>query len=184
MALRNLLDAERIAILVEPGSRAAVLDEAARLLARSGSGPSRSGRPGLAPVPGPGARTAEPSLIAAIGAGLHERERAASTAIGHGVAIPHARIEGIEQSRCAFLRLAAPVDFGAADGEPVDLVLALAEPAHHVQQHLELLAELAQVLADPGYRSALRTAPTIDLLRRRLLDGAGPTPPLRSETPA
>ena len=181
MALRNLLDAERIAILVDPGSRAAVLDEAARLLARSGSGQSRSGRsrsgrPGLAPVPGPGARTAEPSLIAAIGAGLHERERSASTAIGHGVAIPHARIEGIEQSRCAFLRLAAPVDFGAADGEPVDLVLALAEPAHHVQQHLELLAELAQVLADPDYRSALRTAPTIDLLRRRLLDGAGPTP--------
>lgn len=176
MALRNLLNAERIAILAEPGSRAAVLDEAARLLARSDTGSSGTDPSGLAPAPGPGAKSPEPALIRAIGAGLHERERAASTAIGHGVAIPHARIEGIDQSRCAFLRLAAPVDFGAADGEPVDLVLALAEPAHHVQQHLELLAELAEILADPGYRSGLRNAPTIDLLRRRLLDGAGPTP--------
>ena len=171
MALRNLLTAERIAILDDPGSRAAVLDEAARLLARSDTGLR-----GATTAPGPGARTAAPDLVRVIGAGLHERERAASTAIGHGVAIPHARIDGIDQSRCAFLRLAAPVDFGAADGEPVDLVLALAEPADHVQQHLELLAELAGILADPGYRSELRTAPTIDLLRLRLLDGAAPTP--------
>ena len=168
MALRNLLNAERIAILVLPRSRAAVLDEAARLLARPGSGGTGSGRAG--------GEAPEPAMIRAIGAGLHERELAASTAIGHGVAIPHARVEGIEQSRCAFLRLAVPVDFGAADGEPVDLVLALAEPAHHVQQHLELLAELARMLADPGYRSGLRGAVTIDLLRRRLLEGAGANP--------
>ena len=87
------------------------------------------------------------------------------------MAIPHARIAGIDESRCAFLRLSQAIDFNAADGQPVDLVLALAVPEHYVQQHLELLADLAERFADPGYRADLRAAPTIDLLRRRLLDG-------------
>lgn len=171
MALRSLLSAERIAILAQPGSRAAVLDAAARLLARADAGPASHRDRGAEA----GFGTPEPALVRAIGQGLHAREQLASTAIGHGVAIPHVRIEGIEHSRCAFLRLVQPVDFGAADGEPVDLVLALAEPANHVQQHLELLAELAQTLAGPAYRSELRAATTIDLLRHRLLDGDGPT---------
>lgn len=158
MALRHLLSAERIAILVEPGNRTVVLDAAARLLAQ--------------PVADLSSRT----LIRAIGDSLREREQLASTAIGHGVAVPHARIAGIDESRCAFMRLAQPVDFNAADGEPVDLVLALAVPANHVRQHLELLAELAETFADPGYRAVLRAAPTIDLLRRCLFDGDGRAP--------
>ena len=157
MALRHLLNAERIAILVEPGTRAAVLDAAARLLAESASA-----FPGISPT-----------LAQAIGEGLREREQLASTGIGHGVAIPHARVPGIEEGCCAFLRLTQPIDFDAADGEPVDLVLALAVPEHHVQQHLELLADLAASFSDPDYRAALRAAPTIDLLRRRLLDDDG-----------
>jgi len=174
MALRSLLSAERIAILVGPDSRAAVLDAAARLLAQPGAqlsdGMSR-------PLSHPAGST--PALIDVIGAGLHQREQLASTAIGHGVAIPHVRVDGLGQSRCAFLRLTHPVDFDAADGQPVDLVLALAEPAHHVQQHLELLAELSQTLASPDYRAGLRAAPTIDLLRRRLLDDDGAPPSSR-----
>jgi len=167
MALRNLLNAERIAILVEPGTRASVLDAAARLLAQPGAGLSGSASsPALC----------SPVLTRTIGDGLRERERLASTAIGHGVAIPHARIADIDESRCAFLRLAQPVDFNTVDGEPVDLVLALAVPTHHVQQHLELLAELAETFADTAYRDDLRAAPTIDLLRRRLLDGDSPIP--------
>ncbi|MBW8808937.1 MAG: PTS sugar transporter subunit IIA [Lysobacter sp.] len=88
-------------------------------------------------------------MTAALSQGLQERETLASTAIGHGVAIPHGRTPLFEHSRAAFLRLAQPVDFGAADGQPVDLVLAMAVPEHHVQQHLQLLAELAERL--PGY---------------------------------
>ena len=153
MPLQNLLSAERIAILIEPGNRAAVLDVAARLLSAS-----------VADFSGP-------TLTRTIGDRLRAREQLASTAIGHGVAIPHARIAGIDESRCAFLRLAQAIDFNAADGQPVDLVLALAVPEHYVQQHLELLADLAERFADPGYRADLRAAPTIDLLRRRLLDG-------------
>jgi PTS system nitrogen regulatory IIA component len=167
MALRTLLSAERIALLKTPGNRAAVLDAAARLLAA----PS-----------GPGA-SPNPPLRQAIIAGLREREQLAPTAIGHGVAIPHARIAGIEESRVAFLRLAHPVDFDAADGEPVDLVVAMVVPEHSVQQHLESLADLAESFADPGYRADLRTAPTLELLRRRLLDGDhAPAAPLPSES--
>ncbi|MGH8075947.1 MAG: PTS sugar transporter subunit IIA [Lysobacter sp.] len=157
MALRNLLSAERIAILIESLNRAAVLDAAARLLA--------------GPTPAIPSQNSSLALARTIGDGLREREQLASTAIGHGVAIPHARIAGIDEGRCAFLRLAHPIDFNAADGKPVDLVLALAMPEHHVQQHLELLADFAASFADPGYRAELRAAPTIDLLRRRLLDG-------------
>src|SRR5687767_3175521 len=58
----------------------------------------------------------------AIAQALHERESRASTALGDGVAVPHARVAGIEECRAAFLRLQHPVDFEAADGKPVDLV--------------------------------------------------------------
>lgn len=155
-ALQELLSAERIAILVEPGDRTAVLEAAARLLAD----------------PPPGYTGA--AATRAIGDSLRSREQLASTAIGHGVAIPHGRIASIEQSRGAFLRLAQPVDFGAADGEHVDLVLALAVPEHYIQQHLQQLAELAECFADPAFRTNLRQAGTIGELRRCLLDG-GPS---------
>jgi len=162
MLLRDLLFDERIAILVEPGTRAAVLDAAARLLADpTVAGAGSDGGTDLAQM---------------IGDRLRQRERLASTAIGHGVAIPHARIAGLDRTRGTFLRLGQPVDFNAADGLPVDLVLALAVPEHHVQQHLELLADLAESFADPGWRAQLRAAPSIKALRRLLADpSASPT---------
>jgi PTS system nitrogen regulatory IIA component len=159
MPLRNLLSAERIAARVGLLNRAAVLDAAARLLAEPGAGSS------------PKALSGRATLAGTIGDALRKREQLASTAIGHGVAVPHARIDGIEESRAAFLRLDRPVDFNAADGEPVDLVLALVVPAHDVQQHLEFLAEVAEMFADPGYRAELRAATTVASLRRRLLPG-------------
>ena len=159
MPLRNLLSAERIAVPVELHNRAAVLDMAARLLAGPGADCSPHDLSGCT------------ALARTILEALHKREELASTGIGHGVAVPHARIDGIGESRAAFLRLARPVDFNAADGEPVDLVLALVVPAHYVQQHLEFLAEVAEMFADPCYRAELRAATTITLLRRRLLRG-------------
>ena len=172
MALRNLLSPERIAIVVELDNRAAVLEAAARLLAEPGPGPS-------------GHTVSRPALARIIGDGLHKRELLASTAIGHGVAVPHARIEGLDESRVVFLRLAQPVDFHAADGKPVDLVLALAMPAHYVQQHLEFLAEMAEMFADPGFRAELRAMPTIERLRGRLLQGdSQAATPLQPESSA
>ena len=104
---------------------------------------------------------------------LHERESRASTALGEGVALPHARLSGIEECRAAFLRVEHPVDFGAADGNPVDLVLALLVPEHDVNAQLQRLAEIAERFANPEYRNALRNARDAGHLRQ-LLGGSGP----------
>ena len=146
MPLPELLSADRIAVLAEVDGRDRVLDVAAGLLADGA-----------------------PDTTGAIGQSLRQRERLGSTAIGHGVAIPHGRTEAFEQARAAFLRLAPGVDFDAADGQPVDLVFAMAVPAHFTQQHLQLLSELAERFSDAGFRTALRQAPDADALRRVLL---------------
>ena len=105
---------------------------------------------------------------------LLERERLGSTAIGHGVAIPHGRCGAFTEARAAFLRVSPAVDFGAGDGEPVDLVFAMAVPSHFPQQHLELLSELAEHFADPAFRAALRQAADAEALAAALQAGRAP----------
>lgn len=90
---------------------------------------------------------------------LCQRERLGSTALGHGVAIPHGRSPGLVAATGAFVRLAEAVDFGAPDGQPVDLLFALAVPEHFTQQHLVLLSQLVEMFGDPGFRQRLRAAP-------------------------
>jgi PTS system nitrogen regulatory IIA component len=107
---------------------------------------------------------------------LRQRERLGSTAIGHGVAIPHGRSNAFEEVRAAFLRLQHPVDFDAGDGDPVDLVFAMAVPEHFTQRHLQLLSELAERFADAVFRTALRQAPDADALRGVLLGAMAATP--------
>ena len=148
MPLAELLSADRIALLAEPGDRDTVLDAAARLLAGD-----------------------SPTHTAAIGESLRQRERLGSTAIGHGVAIPHGRSNAYDHARAAFVRLARPVDFDAGDGEPVDLVFAMAVPEHFTQQHLQWLAELAERFADEAFRQSLRAAPDVEALRALMLSG-------------
>ncbi|WP_434213140.1 PTS sugar transporter subunit IIA [[Pseudomonas] boreopolis] len=90
-------------------------------------------------------------------ASLREREALCSTAIGHGIAIPHGRCPGLSEPRGALIRLHRPIDFGAA--EPVDLLFAMAVPGHYTHEHLMLLSELAEHFSDPAFRDALRRAP-------------------------
>jgi nitrogen PTS system EIIA component len=147
MSLSQFLSPDRIALLVEPASRDAVLEAAAHLLG-----------------------DASAQSTAAIADSLRQRERMGSTAIGHGVAIPHGRSDSFAETRAAFLRLQPGVDFDAGDTMPVDLVFAMVVPAHFTQQHLQLLSELAERFADPAFRAALREAPDVDSLRMTLLD--------------
>lgn len=86
------------------------------------------------------------------------RERLGSTAVGHGVAIPHGRLDGLESVRGAFLRLNDPVDFEAADGEPIDLLVGLLVPSDCGNEHLAVLAAVAERVADPDLLRRLRTA--------------------------
>ncbi len=142
MPATHLLHPDRIAVLDDPVDRDGVLAEAARLLTLDSAGDT-----------------------AAIAECLRQRERLGSTAIGHGVAIPHGRCNTFDDARASFLRLREPTDFDAGDGTPVDLVFAMTVPRHFTQQHLQLLSELAETFADPGFRAALRAAPDADALR-------------------
>ncbi len=87
------------------------------------------------------------------------RERLGSTGVGHGVAIPHGRIGELAGSIGAFIRLSDPVDYGAADGQPVDMLFALLVPTQCDEQHLRLLALLAESFNDTDFCAELRTSP-------------------------
>jgi nitrogen PTS system EIIA component len=88
---------------------------------------------------------------------LFARERLGSTGLGHGVAVPHGRIKGLERACAAFARLAQPVAFDAPDGQAVDLLVVIVVPEQATQQHLDILAEVAQRLSDANVVNALRT---------------------------
>jgi len=103
---------------------------------------------------------------------LITRERLGSTGLGNGVAIPHGRISGITQVEAAFFRLSKPMPFEAADGQPVDLVFALAVPEDCGEDHLKLLAHIAELFGEPGLLDAVRSVETpAELLK--LITGAG-----------
>ena len=79
---------------------------------------------------------------------LLDRERLGSTGVGKGVAIPHARIEGIDTITGVFARLATAVDFDAVDDVPVDLVFMLFAPEDAGADHLKALARISRLLRD------------------------------------
>lgn len=88
-----------------------------------------------------------------------ERERLGSTGVGNGVALPHARIDGIETVVAGFARLAEPMDFDSVDGRPVDLVAFLLAPADAAGAHLRALARVSRQLRREENRARLRSAP-------------------------
>ena len=91
-------------------------------------------------------------------AALRERENTLSTSWGGGVAVPHARVRGLNRSFVVFARLASPIEFGAPDGCPVDLLVVLMSPAEEPGEHLRLLARLARRLRDASVVARLRDA--------------------------
>lgn len=96
--------------------------------------------------------------------GLLEREAAGSTGVGEGVAIPHARIEGVDRVRAVVVRLDTPVAFDSLDDKPVDLLIALFAPRDANAAHLRALARVARMMRQPEMREALRHAGSADAL--------------------
>jgi PTS system nitrogen regulatory IIA component len=88
--------------------------------------------------------------------GLLAREKLGSTAMGGGVAIPHARLAGLSSIVGLFARLEKPADFEAADGQGVDLVFVLLAPEESGADHLRALARVSRLLRDPETRAKLR----------------------------
>jgi PTS system nitrogen regulatory IIA component len=102
---------------------------------------------------------------------LCARERLGSTGLGHGVAIPHGRVKGSRHVEASFIRLKKPLPFDAIDGEPVDLLFCLAVPEDCGQDHLQLLAQVAELFSDPELLKELREAQSSGRLMQ-LLSGA------------
>ena len=90
---------------------------------------------------------------------IEEREKLGSTGFGRGVAIPHARIEGLSRPVAIVMRLEAPVDFDAADGMPVDIVFGLLSPEQAGAAHLHALAAISRMMRDDRMHAALVQAP-------------------------
>jgi PTS system nitrogen regulatory IIA component len=95
---------------------------------------------------------------------LLEREQEGSTGVGHGVALPHARLPGLVRMRAVFVRLETPVDFGAVDDQPVDLLFCLFAPPEAGSEHLRALARVSRLLRRPGVRQRLRQAHSADAI--------------------
>ena len=90
-------------------------------------------------------------------AALQERESLGPTGVGHGVALPHARMDGIEHVSGVFLRLESPLDFDSVDRQPVDLVFALFAPEACGVEHLKALALVSRTLRNTDTCAKLRS---------------------------
>jgi len=132
----DFIDAERIGCRLDIGSKKRVLERLGELLA--------SGAPDLSPEQ--------------VFEHLLERERLGSTGLGHGIALPHARMPEVEKAVGAFVQLHEGVDFDAIDDRPVDLAFALLVPQEATEEHLQLLAKLAAMFSNEMLCKNLRNA--------------------------
>jgi nitrogen PTS system EIIA component len=89
---------------------------------------------------------------------LWERERLGTTGVGLGIAIPHARLEGLEKVQGFFARMTSPIPFQSIDDRPVDLVFLLLAPAEAGADHLHALATVSRILRDPKLCEQIRRA--------------------------
>lgn len=136
MLISDLLSPERIRCDVHSSSKKRLLEIISRELARNSDDLNQ--------------REVFESLCA--------RERLGSTGLGKGVAIPHGRVKGSHDVQASFIRLKKPLPFDAIDGEPVDLLFAIAVPENCNEDHLKLLAQVAELFSDTDLLMQLRAA--------------------------
>lgn len=101
---------------------------------------------------------------------IEDREKLGSTGFGRGVAIPHARIDGLERPVAVFFRLENPVGFEAADGMPVDCVFGLLSPEQAGAIHLQALAAISRLMRDDRMHERLLAAPGAEAIYSLLVN--------------
>ena len=89
---------------------------------------------------------------------LYEREKLGTTAFGNGIAIPHARIEGIDDAKIIILKLNQAIDFNSTDNIKVDIIISLLVPKDSNDVHIKLLSNIATLLNKEVFRDQLRQA--------------------------
>lgn len=90
---------------------------------------------------------------------LNAREALGPTGVGHGVALPHARLEGLQEVIGAFVLLDKPIDFSSVDRQPVDIAFALFAPEDAGVEHLKALALVSRTLRNTAICTKLRANP-------------------------
>lgn len=88
--------------------------------------------------------------------GLQERESLGPTGVGHGVALPHARLQELDKIIGVFMRLEKPLDYDSVDRQPADLIFALFAPKDSGVDHLKALALVSRTMRDAGVVAKLR----------------------------
>lgn len=88
------------------------------------------------------------------------REQTRTTGIGHGLAIPHGKCATLKGQAIAIGKPAAPIDFEAIDGQPVQLVVLLASPPDKTRDHIEALAHISRMMNDAVFREEIYNADT------------------------
>lgn len=146
MQVSELLDLDRIRCNFQAASKKRVLEQLSQLIADSQSELTQT--------------QVFDSLIS--------RERLGSTGLGRGVAIPHGRVKNNQQTIAAVIKLQQGVDFDAVDGKPVDLVFALLVPEESTEEHLQLLAQLAEMFSNEEFVARLRASPDAKSLLNNL----------------
>ena len=146
MDISQLLKPDRVICLSEISSKKRTLEELSQLL-------------------GLGAVDLDPADIFNR---LIERERLGSTGLGHGVALPHARIGNNDKTIGAFIKLDQGVDFDSPDQQRADLLFALLVPENHTDEHLKILAGLAGMFSDTEFCGELRACIDSDQLFRKI----------------
>ena len=145
--IASLLQADRIVLDLDVGSKARLFDAVGALFERD------AGLQG-----------------SAVSASLAAREKLGSTGLGQGIAIPHGRIRGLTKAIGGFVRLAHGIEFEAPDGKPVTQVFVLLVPEQATDQHLQLLSELAQMFSERTFRERLARAADTDTLEQVFAD--------------
>jgi PTS system nitrogen regulatory IIA component len=102
---------------------------------------------------------------------VEKREQLGSTGIGHGIAMPHARLEGLARPVAVVARLRRPIDFDAIDSEPVDLAALVLLPTGQDGGLINVLASVARALRDQAISERARRATTSDEFYRALTGG-------------
>jgi PTS system nitrogen regulatory IIA component len=93
---------------------------------------------------------------------LLNRERLGSTGLGHGFAVPHARVENLDKTIGCLFRLKEPVNFESPDNQPVDLVFTIIIPQEATEEHLMILSSLARIFSQTDTCEAIRRATSRD----------------------
>jgi nitrogen PTS system EIIA component len=147
-----ILDVDDVGVDATAADKSALFSPAGSILARS-------------------VKACAPATIAEM---LHERERLASTALGHGAAIPQGRVKGLATARAAVIRLREALAFGAPDDKPTSLFVFLVVSERASQDDLDALAEIAEMLCDRTIREKLMQAPDARALYATIADWSPP----------